>query len=135
MFFVIILFLSVKVGLMVSVGTVGDLGTILTLGIVPMLLSYIVFLLVGSPILWLLSHFFKVTMLTSIVSSIFIALIVLIPFSLSVAVYFSDYNNYMFSVFTLLGLLFSVAVYAVTFFWLSKKRRGRDKLFLFNSLP
>ena len=135
MFFVIILFLSVKIGLMVSFGTVGNLGSILTLGIVPMLLSYIVYLLVGSPVLWLLGYFFKVTMLTSMVSSIFVALIVLIPFSLGVVDYFSDYNNYMFNFFTLIGLLLSVVVYAVAFFLLSKKSRGRDKLCLFNSFP
>ena len=122
MFFVIIIFLSVKIGLMVSFGTVGDLGSILTLGIVPMLLSYLVFLLVGSPVLWLFSHFFKVTMLTSMVSSIFVALIVLIPFSLSIVENFSNYNDDMFNVFTLIGSLLGVVVYAVSFFLLRKKR-------------
>ena len=122
MLFVIIFFLFVKIGLMLSFGTAGDLGTILMLGITPMLLSYITLLLVGSPILWLLIRFFKVTIITSIVGTTIITAIALIPFSLSIVENIPDYNAHLFNIFTLMGMLLSVIIYAVTFLQLGTKK-------------
>jgi hypothetical protein len=121
MLFVIVLFLSVKIGLMVSFGTMGDLSTIVTLGIVPMLLSYIIFLVVGSSVLWFVGRFFDVTIFSSVFGSMIAAAIILIPFSLGVINNLPEYNDYIFNIFTFLGLLFGVFIHAFTFFYFSKK--------------
>jgi len=106
---------------MVEVGTIGGVGLVFKTGMFAMFLMYMIFFIVGTPVLWLVGRFFKLTMFLSLLGVTIVTSLVFIPFSFIVVENFSEYNEHIFNVYTFIGLMLGMFLYAFTFFKLRKK--------------